>query len=1248
MSARRLTVAYARRLTLTTLASLCVLAGWLALSGPASAFTEHVLSGTFGEPCSGSPCGNGQLSEPTGVAVNDATHDVYVLDSGDKRIEEFTSTGVFVRQFTPPSGTGRLAWIAIDNSGDLLTDPSAEDVYASVYSFAEGGLVVDKFSAAGVYLGQLPRVAGTEAVAVAPDGEVLVGDGEGISSYSDATVNMLISTNLNENEDGGGLSVDSEGRIYAAQGSGVNRYSGSGEPTQFGAGAGPEATGGISDLAVDTSTTDVYLTDGQVSVYGPDELLIERFGAKNLDGPDGLAVDPSTHRVYVADNSAGDVAIFDQVVLPDVSTGEEPTELEHEGSATLDGMVDPDGEPVTSCMFEYGTETSYGMTAPCETAHGSVGSGTSPVEVHAKVSGLTPLTRYHYRLVAADKNGVHPGADRTFVAPGPPAVGAEWASDVVAVGAELQAEVNPGGADATYRFEYGMTTSYGMSLPVPEGDAGAGALETLVSVHPQDLLPGTTYHFRVVVGNGVEREVPGRDEQFTTQPAGTAFSLVDGRQWELVSPPDKGDAGLISGAEYGAAIQAAAGGGAVTYIANGPLPSAAGNIALNRSQLFSRRGPGGWETRDITSPRGEVPPLELRQEYKLFSSDLSLGFLDPAGVTALGSLPEGSEKTPYLRDDLSEEYEPLLTTANTPAGSEYGRQHLGFGVEFEGASRDLRHVVVRSGVPLVEGAGPSSLYELSGGRPQLVDVLPMSEVGEGASPGFSGLGKAPKVGVALTEGAVSSDGSRVIWSQLFNGDHLYLRDTVAGETIKLDTVQSGAEGNEEGYAEYQGANSDGTRIFFTDGTRLTVGSTASEGAPDLYVFELTSAAGEPLAGTLTDLTVDANAGETASVQGDVLGYSEDGSYVYFVASGVLGDGGERGAVVEGDNLYVEHYGGAGWVAPRFIAALSGADFQDWTALVFGGMGRTARVSPNGRFVAFMSEGSLTGYDNHDVNSGVADEEVFLYDAQADRLVCASCNPTGERPSGMLDEGGYPGPLIDPSRSIWRGRWLAGSVPGWNEQDLGEPAPYQRRYLSNDGRLFFDSPDELVPADVSGRENVYEYEPEGTGSCRAASQGSSVVFSERATGCVGLLSSGTSPAESAFLDADEEGTEVFFLTSSRLVSQDVDSAVDLYDAHECTGASPCPAPAATVPAPCVTADACRAAPAPQPAVFGAPSSATFSGSGNVSSVSSPPATAKAKLVRCKRGYVRKRARCVRVKTKRKRKARGSAIKGRAKS
>ena len=81
---------------------------------------------------------------------------------------------------------------------------------------------------------------------------------------------------------------------------------------------------------------------------------------------------------------------------------------------------------------------------------------------------------------------------------------------------------------------------------------------------------------------------------------------------------------------------------------------------------------------------------------------------------------------------------------------------------------------------------------------------------------------------------------------------------------------------------------------------------------------------------------------------------------------------------------------------RLVAQLSPEDYPDWGSL----RKMPVRVSPNGRWLAFMSNRSLTGYDMHDAFSGRPDEEVYLYDASGDKLVCASCNPSGARPVGV--------------------------------------------------------------------------------------------------------------------------------------------------------------------------------------------------------------------------------------------------------
>lgn len=742
-----------------------------------------------------------------------------------------------------------------------------------------------------------------------------------------------------------------------------------------------------------------------------------------------------------------------------------------------------------------------------------------------------------------------------WAAPVAPGIEAESAVGVASTSAVLQAQIDPGGADTSYRFEYGTTEGvYAASVPVSDANAGAGSSFVSVTEHLQELQPSVVYHYRLVASNEVGT-TDGPDRTFTTQPAGSPLVLPDERQWELVSPPNKDGAEVvpIGGFSGGGMVQASEDGSAISYLASAPVNTEPPGNGLG-TQVLSRREPSTWTSQDISSPHEGQTGVSVGYgaEYQALSADLSRGIVQSEGGVA------NSGKKQTLVHDIGG---GRATLGEAQSGSLDS-------VEFVGGTSDLGHVIYTY-------FGERKLFEWARGQAQPVSVLPSGEMSEGS---FSQLG------------GVSADGSHVVWHTGFSFlQTLYDRDMITGETVQLDAPQGGSGSGGEGV--FQAENRDGSKVFFTSAQNLTVDSTAVEQAPDLYEFVLNGGAG-PLSGTLTDLTVDLHVGEHADVgvvsvgENGVLGASEDGSYIYFVAGGVLATGATQGAA----NLYELRESGGVWTT-RFIAALTEADESDWSRSTQTAM-HTARVSPNGRFVAFTSVASLTGYDNRDVNSGQPDPEVYLFDASSGRVVCGSCDPTGARPAG------------------------GSRVPGWTPTNISE-ALYPSRYLSNEGRLFFDSQDSIVPQDINGQEDVYEFEPNGVGDCHSAGD------------CVRLISGGAGPQGSSFLDASASGGDVFFRTSDQLVSQDFDTVFDVYDAHVCSTQAPCYAtPPATPPA-CTTADSCRAAPSPQPAIYGAPASATFSGAGNVAP--STPSAVKTK------GKVRKKP-----KKPRKRRAR---IKGR---
>lgn len=1249
----------ARGLLSTILAALCALAGVFAFGGVAqAAVTHHYISTPITEiPAKGPPPAEetvesaGPIQSISNIALDSG--DLYAArtTSGLDFVDKFdASTGAFMAQFAPvpepyfdfqqglavghstgeteiyapgdENGTetqGRVAvydasghiqgyWtgsdtpaghfgcfgcnggagVAVDSSANLLTK-------GLVYVVDPLNAVVDVFEAkAGGGEKYLTQITGPEL------GVPFVGLGHAYTTIAVDQMNSDV------------LVTEGQTAVDVFEPTALGEYVLARRLT--GTPAGPfESMGGVT---ADGTSGEIYVWE---SAHGEHGGVVDQFSSTgvylgHLTGtsttPSGVfgnvtavAVDPSGD-VYVGGNklsSTGNFASVNffgpNVVIPDVAT--EPASSVKARSATLHGTVNPDEAGAATCRFEWGASTSFGHVAPCEPE--AVPDGNSPVPVHAALSGLQTDMTYHYRLVASNANGTNPGEgsqNQTFATPGP-GIHHQSAAAVTSTSATLQAAIDPDGVDTTYYFQYGRSTAYGSTVPALPGlDLGSGSGDVAVSVHLQGLASGTIYHYRVVAvseAGGEPVTVEGPDKTLTTQPVGSgAIELPDGRRWEMVSPPNKLGSAVLAGDDEGDIIQAAADGGGLTYGATSPfVTNPAGARSPEVEQMLSTRdAPGSWSTADLTTPydEGSVPvQLGNVDEYKLFSPDLSLGLVEPKGATPLPPLGPGEEATVYLRT-ASGGYRAVVTSADLQTPGEALRSEKGNReVLLVGASPSLGHILLESFKSLAPGApAEGGLYEQGEGRPQLVSVLPGGEPTSARLLGQQGLD---------TRMAVSNDGARVIWED--PSDHHYLRDMVRGETVAIDAAQGTPE-PANATSTYQTANSDDSRVFFTSAARLTPGSTAGNaagGLGDLYEFEVTSGAGQPLAGRLTDLTVASSTEETAGVRG-VIGASEDGSDVYFVAAGVLGDGAQHGASDGGDNLYVERYDGATktWTAPRFVAALAGGDELSWGGQRAGEdlSSMTSRVSPNGRYLAFMSERSLTGYENRDANSGVPDEEVFLYDADSGRLACASCNPTGARPLGELRGEVYRERLWD-FDGLWGGRWVAGDIPGWTPATL-RSSFYQARYLSDSGRLFFNSSDALVPADVNGVEDVYEYEPADAAACGEASRAASIAAAEG--GCVGLISAGTSSEESAFMDASESGGDVFFLTESHLSAQDYDNSLDLYDAHECTAAAPCAAEPPLTPPPCMTGDACKAGPTPQPALYGAPSSETFSGAGNV--------------------------------------------------
>jgi hypothetical protein len=1190
-----------------------------------------VLPASFGENGTGA----GEFVEPSGIAVDQESGDVYVADTGNNRIDEFGPEGEFLLAFgwgvadgktealqtctatcfagLPGSGAGQfngVEGIAVDSSlgfshGDVYVADTRND---RIEKFGPNGEFLLQFGSEGTGPGQFQALTKRAVAVSSTTGAVYVADNGRVQHFSETgavQTPALVFPGAGPSQN---LAVDSTGDIYlkSEELPGVRKYDSTGKELgkprdEAGYGTAKSiAIGPANELFVNEFA---FTLSHHILAFNAEGEQSSSFdaGVSAQDGERGIAYSEYTKAIYVLTAEDGVRVVTPPPLGPLVLSGSEKvTEIEPTG-VKLEATANPEGTSATGCRFEYGPTAAYGR----QTAEEALKGGGSAFEDQplgpTTVTGLVPNTVYHFRVVCENAaKEVADGPDQTVTTLPAVSIDSTSVSEVDDQSATLEAELNPHGVASEYHFEYDTTpyvegqSEHGTKVPIPDASAGSGSEPTPVSRQVQGLSTATVYYYRVVAHNTLGTSV-GPGHTFTTQ--SSASTLPDGRQWELVSPPNKHGAPIEPTEEYGGFLEAAAEGGKLTYFAIGPLgEQSKASRSPENSQWLSTRSSTGWATEDITAPEEEPTPINVpfQSAYRLFSEDLSAGILVPNDITPLST--EATGPTPYRRE-ADGRFVPLVTAANVPAGTEFP-DNRGTLAYVEAATPDLSHVLLSSSQVLAAGfkegftGGPQSLYELFDGKLQLVSIAPnnepVAETGHSSQAGSSGN----------VRGVISQDGDRVFFSA--EGE-LLMRDMRLKRTLQIDHAAAGASG-ESGGGIFQAANSEGTRVFFTDASRLTPDSTARPSRPDLYMCAVEVNENTPSC-DLTDLSVDVNKGESANVSGQISAVDSTGEHVYFAAGGVLthspSSDGER-AVPSGTcavtcNLYEYE---AATASNHLVAILSAEDRNDWELHLAD---LSSRTSPDGTFFAFMSDRELTGYDNRDVVSGAADEEVYLFDAHTASLRCVSCDPSGARPHGVFDPATFPGLLVDHKRN-WAGRWLAGVIPGWTTTaSAGIEATQQPRYLADGGRLFFDSPSDLVSQAKNNVDDVYEYEPIGGGDAPAddTCTASSAVYHSALDGCVSLISSGTASEESAFLDASETGDEVYFLTSAELSPLDTDTANDVYDAHACTDASPCAQlPSST--APC-EGDACQnlVAPPNEPT----PGSLGYRGPGNA-----PPAPA----------------------------------------
>jgi hypothetical protein len=885
-----------------------------------------------------------------------------------------------------------------------------------------------------------------------------------------------------------------------------------------------------------------------------------------------------------------------------------------------------------SCPQEHSVSSEFfGEVAADNTSH----------VLHVKIEELQPGTTYKVTLIAKNAGPeVKVGPVEFKTATVAPQIDSTLLLASSPTESTVAAQIRAGGAPTTYRVQYipeaqfltdGSQFGEGTletppSALVAEDDQEHEARVTLTGLSAQ-----VTYRYRFLAQNEVGLAQGPAEAFFTYAPAlasiclneglrgeNNSLALPDCRAFERVSPEGnsavyqpEGPAGdTQEGYRRGwYPMQSASDGESTTYVgepASAGIGPGTGNSGNGEGdEQLATRSESGWLSADIT-PLASNPGTY----FEAFSSDLSRGILRTAGVKGEAPLSPQVEtncSALYSRASESGGYSPLFTSESSACdqpfyvgGSADGTQQV-----FESAAKKTEGAQGATGTA---GEGHQNIYDSVGGQLYSVNVLPGGKAAPNASIGrlaneeeakyeiggeiVNGVGThTPSID---TSGTISSDGSHIFWTNLATGI-VYVREN---PTQEEESPSSGGKCTEPeltctvqvsaGAASYQTATPDGRFAYYTE-------------AGQLWRFDTES-------GTRVALT---QAG--GEVQG-VIGVNQvgaDASYLYFVAAGDLAPGAEERKCTNGEingksesasetaeegegkapagrgcNLYVLHE-----EETKLIAVLSPRDQSfdgyeksqgDWRATLGS---RSAELTPDGSHLVFLSTMRLTPYRNATASGETCATkgrllpcpEVYLYDASAAQLSCASCQPAGLSPISAHGKGSE-----EPATYL----------PG----DFGS-ITHMRRWISADGdRVFFQTAEPLLPEDTNGLYDVYEWERAGSGSCVSGS-------ALDGGGCLFLLSGDSDAGRAFFVDSDEEGQNVFLVTRAQLTPGDKDNKSDLYDIREGGGF-----PAAVEPSICGEAAGqtpCSRGTGSTESAMPSLTSGIFAGAGNIVAKGTPP-------------------------------------------
>ena len=390
------------------------------------------LAGTAGT--AGSADGTGAAAlfrDPTGVAYDPTTGDLFVADAANDTIRMITSAGVVTTLAgtagTAVSANGTGAAALFNDPTGVVVDPTTGNVY--VADFLNN--TIRMITPAGV----VTTLAGTAGTAGSADGTGAAASFNGPTgvAYDPTTSDLFV------------------------------------------ADAGNDTIRMITSAGVVTTLAGTAGTRGSADGTG---------AAASFNDPTGVAVDTTTGNLYVGDTGNDTIRTITTAGVVTTLAGTAGTTGSANGTGAAASFDDPTGvafDPTTDTLFvgDITNDTIRSLSPPTATAQAGL-TGTTAQAVNAALTGLLPATTYYFRAVATSAGGTADGDIMSFTTTSAaiaPTATTQAATSVTGTTATLNGTVNPEGFFTTADFVYGTSptlTTGTTTIPIPPLTVGSG------------------------------------------------------------------------------------------------------------------------------------------------------------------------------------------------------------------------------------------------------------------------------------------------------------------------------------------------------------------------------------------------------------------------------------------------------------------------------------------------------------------------------------------------------------------------------------------------------------------------------------------------------------------------------------------------------------------------------------------------------------------------------------------------------